>query len=110
MHRERESFEREGAQLVVIGDGAPNFIEGFRERSGYKGPIYTDPELLSYQALELRRDLRGALSLSTAKRSLQAYRQGFRQIETQGDTLQLGGVFMVATNGEVVYVPVSVRG
>ena len=47
LHRERESIRRAGAELVVIGNGAPHFIAGFREITGYDGPLYTDPSLAS---------------------------------------------------------------
>lgn len=90
-------------ELIVIGNGAPNFIEGFRERSGFTGPIYTDPELRSYEALELRRDLRATLSLRVVKRAVSAYRKGNRQVSTQGDALQQGGVFVINTEGELLY-------
>lgn len=103
LHRERHAFEAEGARLVIIGNGAPYFIAGFRERSGYEGPIYTDPELAAYSALELRRDLRSTFSMGTLRRSVDAFRKGFRQTETQGDAFQQGGVFVVAPGGEVIY-------
>ncbi len=102
MHRERDRIEAAGADLILIGNGTPNFIEGFRERSGYQGPIYTDPERVAYRALDLRR---GGMSgaLKTAARAVKAYRAGFRQIKTQGDGRQLGGVFVVTPAGEMVY-------
>jgi hypothetical protein len=103
LSRERAAFEERGVELIVIGNGAPNFIEGFRERSGYEGAIYTDPELESYEALELRRDLRATLSLKTMGRAVQAFRKGNRQVATQGDALQQGGVFIVSPEGELVY-------
>jgi len=39
-----------GADIYVIGNGSPSFIEGFREQTGWKGPIYTDPSLGVYRA------------------------------------------------------------
>lgn len=103
MNRESEAFEREGAELVVVGNGAPNFIEGFRERAGYSGRIYTDPELRSHKALELRRDVRSTLSIRTLGRAVSAFRGGNRQTSVQGDAMQQGGVFVLSTDGELVY-------
>ena len=45
LHRDIEQIHCKGAELYVIGNGTPNFIEGFREATNYKGPLYTDPSL-----------------------------------------------------------------
>ena len=103
LHRERSRIEDAGANLVIIGNGAPTFIAGFRERSGYEGPIYTDPELVAYRALDLRRGARYAIGLKTMASAVSAYRGGFRQARTQGDAWQLGGVFVVSPAGALVF-------
>jgi hypothetical protein len=103
LHRERHRLDEVGVDLVIIGNGTANFIAGFRERSGYEGVIYTDPERAAYKALGLRRGVRSTFSPGAVKNAVKAYRQGFRQIGTQGDALQQGGVFVVAPSGDSLY-------
>ena len=93
--------------LVVVGNGAPMFIEGFRETTGFKGPIYTDPSLEVYKAAELRRGLGSMVSFGAAKATLGSLRRGFRQGKTQGDATQQGGILVIAPDGRILYHHIS---
>lgn len=103
LHREQPRITEAGARLVIIGNGGPSFIEGFREKSGFQGEIYTDPGRRSYKALHLRRDLRAVLNPRAIPRAVEAYRNGARQSVTRGDNWQQGGVFVFSTSGEMLY-------
>lgn len=103
MHRATSAFADAGARLVVIGNGAPTFIAGFRDKSGYDGPLYTDPDLTAFARLGLERSVRSILNLRTLRRAVDAYRDGYRQGRTRGDAWQQGGVFVVARGGAPVY-------
>jgi len=109
LHRELAAdLDRNGAQLIVIGNGRPSFIEGFREKAGYEGPLYTDPSRRSYRALGFRRGIRvAALNFSSARHAITALRGGYRQTRTAGDPWQLGGVLIATTEGDIVYEYVS---
>ena len=96
-----------GAELYAIGNGAPMFIEGFRETTGFTGPVFTDPSLAVYRAAELRRGVGTIVSLRAAARTVGALRRGFRQGRTEGDALQQGGVLVIAPDGRVLYHHVS---
>jgi len=96
-----------GAELYVIGNGAPAFIAGFRDTTSYPGPILTDPTLATFRAAELRRGLRTVLTLGTALRTLGALRRGYRQGATAGDALQQGGVLVITPDGRIVFHHVS---
>tara|TARA_R110002096_G_scaffold42143_4_gene113662 strand:- start:90907 stop:91278 length:372 start_codon:yes stop_codon:yes gene_type:complete len=96
-------FESYGARLVVIGNGQPGFIQGFREKAKFDGELYTDPTLSSYRAMKLRRTLRSTLTLGTVRSAYKAYKQGFRQTSVRGDAWQQGGVFVVAKSGELAF-------
>ena len=63
--------------LVMIGNGAPMFIAGFREMTGYTGPIYTDPSLAVYKAAQLKR---GATLTDFADNMAMEYRIGSRVV------------------------------
>ena len=93
--------------LVVIGNGAPNFIAGFREETGYTGPIYTDPTLAVYKAAQLKRGALTLLKFGAAKATLGSLRRGFRQKGVQGDATQQGGVLVVEPGGRIVYHHIS---
>ncbi len=107
LHREIERLRAAGLSLNVIGNGAPMFIAGFRETTGYDGPLYTDPSLAVYRAVELRSGLRTVLTPGALSRTVGALRRGFRQGSTQGSALQQGGVLVVARDGRVLWRHVS---
>ena len=93
--------------LVVVGNGAPMFIGGFRETTGFTGPIFTDPSLEVYKAAQLKRGAMTLLKLRAAAATVGALRRGFRQVGTQGDATQQGGVMVVAPDGRILYHHIS---
>ena len=103
LHHERERIVEAGADLVVIGNGAPNFIAGFRDKSGYTGTLYTDPSRRTHNALQLRRTIRSNLNLKTVRKGVGAYRAGFRQTAVGGDAWQQGGVVIIDTDARVLF-------
>lgn len=107
LHRRHDDLRAAGGELYVIGNGAPMFIEGFRETTGYGGEIYTDPSLAAYRAARLERGVRTLLSLGAAARTVGALARGFRQGRTQGDNLQQGGALVIARDGSVLWHHVS---
>jgi hypothetical protein len=107
LHRERDSLRDAGAELHVIGNGAPMFVAGFREATGYDGSLYTDPSLAVYRAADLRAGLRTVLTIGTFTRTIGALRRGFRQGRTRGSALQQGGVLAIARDGRVLWHHVS---
>lgn len=107
LHRRIDDLRAAGAEVIVIGNGSPQFIEGFRETTGWQGPLYTDPSLAVYQAAGLKRGVRTVLDPRAALSALGALRAGSRQGRTQGDTWQQGGVLVIASSGEVLWSQVS---
>lgn len=107
LHHERDKLRAAGLTLNVIGNGAPMFIAGFRETTGYDGPLYTDPSLAVYKAAELQAGLRTLLSLGAATRTVGALRRGFRQGKIQGDAFQQGGALVIGREGSVLWHHIS---
>ena len=107
LHRSIDDIHAAGAELVVIGNGAPNFIAGFRDTTGFDGPIYVDPSLAVYQAAELERGLLKTFSPFAIKKTLSALGRGARQGRTQGDAFQQGGVLVIAPGGKLVWRHIS---
>lgn len=90
-----------GAELYVIGNGSPSFIAGFREQTGWTGPVYTDPSLAVYRAAQLKRGVASTLDPRSLGDAWKALRRGTRQGWTQGDQWQQGGTLVVAPTGDV---------
>lgn len=103
LHRERDAIQKAGAELVVIGNGAPHFIAGFREITGYDGPLYTDPSLVSYKLAGMKRGLMTTLKPQVLGHAVRALAKGHMQGRTQGDAFQQGGVVVVSPADGVRY-------
>lgn len=109
LHRELGKLHEAGAELAIIGNGAPHFIAGFREQTGYTGPLYTDPSLATFEAAELKRGVFTVLDPRALVPTFKAFARGSRQGRTQGDAWQQGGVLVIAPNGEIKWHHVSER-
>ena len=109
LHREIESIRRAGAELFVIGNGSPSFIEGFREQTKYDGVIYTDPSLAVYQAAQLERGVMKTLDPRALGKTFGAFMRGHKQGLNQGDAWQQGGVLVIAPSGDVKWHHASER-
>jgi len=105
LHHEIAALRAAGVELAVVGNGTPNFMAGFRETTGYTGALYTDPSLVVYKLAGLRRRL--AVTPGMALSALRALSKGHLQGRTQGDALQLGGVFVVSPTKGLMYAQVS---
>src|SRR5438045_1274464 len=101
LHRRIDDLHAAGAEVFVIGNGSPSFIDGFREETGWRGAIYTDPSLEVYKAAGLKRGVLKTFNPSAAWRSIGTLRRGVKQGRTQGDPWQQGGVLVIAPSGEV---------
>jgi NAD(P)-dependent dehydrogenase (short-subunit alcohol dehydrogenase family) len=98
-----EDIRARGAELVIVGNGARNFAEAFREDFALDCPLLVDPELRAYRAAGLRRGRVELLSPRLPRNALRALRSGSRQTAVQGDPWQLGGVFVIRPDGNLTY-------
>ena len=92
-----------GAELFVIGNGAPHFARAFAKQLALTTPLWVDEERASYRALEMKRGVLPLLAPRVAAHALRAFRAGFRQTAVRGDAWQLGGVLVVRPDGRVAY-------
>ena len=107
LHRRIDELRATGAEVFVIGNGSPQFIDGFRETTGWQGPLYTDPSLEVYTAAGLKRGVLKTFNARAAIKAIGALRGGSRQGRTQGDEWQQGGVLVVVPGGDVIWTQVS---
>jgi NAD(P)-dependent dehydrogenase (short-subunit alcohol dehydrogenase family)/peroxiredoxin len=98
-----DEIRARGAELVIVGNGAPNFAAAFREDYELDCPLLVDPELRAYRAAGLRRGRVEALSPRMPWNAIRALRSGSRQGAVEGDVWQLGGVFVIRPDGELTY-------
>jgi hypothetical protein len=93
-----------GARVAVIGLGTTTFARGFREATGWRGPVLVDGEGAAYRAVALRRlRLWNLFRPRMIKAALRARREGFRQGKVEGDPWQLGGTLVVAPGDRLAY-------
>jgi hypothetical protein len=92
-----------GAELVVIGNGSPEQARWFVEDTGIESPVFTEPDLVLFRELGLRRGLAAVLDPRIFARAWRALRRGFRQNGVKGDPTQLGGVFVIRRGGSILY-------
>jgi len=89
-----------GIGLVAIGSGTPLMAKSFQEEFSFPGDIYVDKKREIYKALGCNRGLKYALNKKALKAIKDTMSEGYSQGKTAGDTLQLGGAFIIsATNG-----------
>lgn len=104
VHRERATIVLKGAELHLIGNGETAHAQAFARVLGLTCPLWTDPSLVTFRALQMKRGFRVSLgSPATWVATARAIRQGLRQGKTQGDAWQLGGVLVVRPEGEVLF-------
>lgn len=107
LHRTIDDIHAAGAELYVIGNGTPNFIAGFRETTGYDGPLYVDPSLEAYRVAGLKRGVLSTFGPRSALRGIRTLTRGHKQGRTQGDPWQQGGTLVVDPGGQVIMAHVS---
>jgi peroxiredoxin len=92
-----------GAELVIVGNGAPDFARAFREELGLDVPLYTDPTRRTYALAGFKRGVLATFSPRGVTHAARALRKGFRQTATRGDALQQGGLLVVDRDGRILY-------
>lgn len=110
------ALQKAGASVVVVGCGEWQVIEGYRENTGFQGPIYADPSRGVYHALGMTREnlkttpsgepkpsyLAGHSRIGSVVHSVWEALSHPKLIGKQGNHSQLGGEF-VFENGSCVH-------
>ena len=104
LNKNMKAFKKKKAQLVVIGNGPEHFITPFREVTGYKGTLFTDPSLETYKILDFKKGITSVIGLNPLKAGIRALSSGYLQKGIQGPPLQQGGVLVVGPGNIVHYI------
>ncbi|MBF0100302.1 MAG: hypothetical protein HQK77_05270 [Desulfobacterales bacterium] len=100
-------FLKRDLRLIVIGNGQPNFIEGFKKDTKFQGEIYTDPSLNTYKLLHFKKSVASLFGFKTIKSAINAITTGYGQKGIQGDAFQQGGVVVIYPDNTPVYFYIS---
>jgi hypothetical protein len=104
---ELDAIRASGAELVVVGNGNSWFARAFRDELAVDFPLLVDPGLDAYRAAGLKRGVLATLGPASVRHAVRAWKTGARQSAVKGDPWQLGGAFVVAKGGSLVYRHVS---
>jgi thiol-disulfide isomerase/thioredoxin len=103
---EKEKYEKGGAQILFISNGAPQFIQGFKEELKItEAPVYTDPSLAAFKACGFKRGFLAALGPQSLINGMKLKSQGHKNKREpgSGDWWQMGGILVVQKDGKIGY-------
>lgn len=104
MRREKDAFDRFGAIVVLVGLGSVEQTAAFKERFDVPFPMIADPEKRLFEAFRLKQTSTGALlSAKMVFRGFTAMAKGHGVGVPQGDVRQLPGVFIIDTDGRILF-------
>jgi len=104
LHSAREKFSEAGINVVLVGLGTPEQAEEFRKKFSLSFPIICDPDKELYRLYDLKRGTVASMArASVLLKGMRAMSQGYSPGMPQGDVMQLPGVFLIDTNGDIRY-------
>jgi len=92
-----------GIHLVAVGSGTPLMAKSFQQEFGFSGDIYVDQKREIYNTLGCNRGVKYVLNGKALKSIQAAMADGFSQGKTAGDSLQLGGTFVISAKGGILF-------
>lgn len=108
MRERRAAFDAKGASLAAVGLGNRTYARYFREETGITFPLLVDERREAYNAAELKTaSLAHILWKFNAWARKRAKAAGHRQHKTGKNPFQLGGSFVFARGGRLVFAHVS---
>ena len=108
LHRSKAKFENNGFQIILVGLGAPDRAEAFKEQFSLSFPIICDPQKKLYQTFGLGRG--SFLSMAwpaILMKGLKTLSKGHTPGIPRDDVLQTPGVFLIDTSGNIRYAHYS---
>lgn len=108
LHRSKTQFEDNGFQVILVGLGTPDQAEEFKKQFSLSFPIICDPEKKLYQTYGLGRgSVVRMASPSLLLKGLKTLSRGHTPGVPQGDVMQMPGVFLIDTSGNIRYAHYS---
>ncbi len=104
LHNARKQFDETGFQVVLVGLGSAEQAEQFKKEFSLTFPIVCDPQKELYRQYGLGRGGASALaSPAVLLRGMRAMTRGYVPGIPRGDVLQMPGVFLISTEGNILY-------
>jgi peroxiredoxin len=104
LRREKDRFEKAGAGILLVGMGSPAECADFKQKFDIPFDLVSDPEKKLYQVFGLKAMAPWqVLSPALALKGLAAIGRGHGLGKPVGDVRQLPGVFVIDTEGRIVY-------
>lgn len=104
LRQKKQDFDRAGAQVVLVGMGTPEESAAFEMKFDIPFPLISDPTRQLYRTFGLKMvSALELLSPSVAVKGILAITKGHTVGIPIGDVRQLPGVFIINTDGRIVY-------
>lgn len=104
MRLKKQDFDQTGAQVMLVGMGTPEESSAFEMKFDIPFPLISDPKRQLYRAFGLKKiSTLELLSPTVAFKGILAMTKGHTIGIPIGDVRQLPGVFIINTDGRVVY-------
>ncbi len=104
LHKDWERFQQGQLGIVAIGQGSAARSKQFQQELNVPFPLLADPRRVAYNAYGLGRvSVVREANLTTIRRGIEAVVAHGVSHSADQDMVQLGGVFVVATDGVVRY-------
>lgn len=104
LHNARKQFDERGFQVVLVGLGTAEQAERFKEEFSLSFPIVCDPQKKLYRQYGLGRGGVSSLaSPSVLLRGMRAMSRGYTPGIPRGDVMQMPGVFLISSEGNILY-------
>jgi hypothetical protein len=100
LHGHRERFD---GRLWLVGMGTPAHAQKFKEETGVTFPVLLSPDKQAYKAMDLRRGTNREIFNPAATGSTLRRLRHLPLRAPEQDWHQLGGAFVIAPGGEVVF-------
>jgi len=101
VHQRKDRLEALGVEVVMISFGTPAQSRFWELETGVDFPMLFDPDQLVYKAYETEWSFWRAWGLASILEFIRLVRAGRRWRGVQGDSTQLGGDFLVDSDGLV---------
>jgi len=99
----KPDLDASGVGLVAIGSGTPLMAKTFQKEFNFPGEIFVDQKREIYKALGCNRGATYVLNTKALKAIKNTFSEGYSQGKTQGDSLQLGGTFVISLKEGILY-------
>ena len=109
MREHTDEIHKAGAELIIVGNGSPQFATNFKKRLQLNTPLYVDPNMEAYRAAGLKRTKLGTIGPRVWIPALLALVRGHHQAGKEGDPYQQGGVFVIFPGDRIIYSHISKR-